>query len=95
MVSIPPYCYNLHEGKLLIRDDYTVEVVKDIFKRYLEGCGHDKIARYLTIKDIPTPSQVINKANAGLYWQGSTVKKILLNPHYVGDLAQVERQLQT
>ncbi|WP_255238353.1 recombinase family protein [Bacillus sp. 7705b] len=50
--------------------------------------GTWKIARYLTNKDIPTPSQVINKANAGLYWQGSTVKKILLNPHYVSDLEQ-------
>ncbi|WP_326100390.1 recombinase family protein [Bacillus haynesii] len=56
----------------MIRDDYTVSVVKDIFEKYIEGWGHDKIARYLTNNDIPTPSQVIGKANAGLYWQGST-----------------------
>ncbi|MEK3711176.1 recombinase family protein [Bacillus sp. FSL K6-1005] len=62
MGSIPPYDYNLHEGNLLIRDNYTVEVVRCIFKKYLEGWGHEKIARYLTNKDIPTPSQVINKA---------------------------------
>ncbi|WP_138417781.1 recombinase family protein [Aquibacillus sediminis] len=88
MGSIPPYGYNLNKGKLLIRGDYTVDIVRDIFDKYIEGWGHDKIARYLTNKDIPTPSQVIGKANAGVYWQGSTVKKILKNPHYVGDLVQ-------
>ncbi|KKB40009.1 MULTISPECIES: recombinase family protein [Bacillaceae] len=86
--SVPPYGYGLKDKKLIIRDDYTVSVVKDIFEKYLEGWGHDKIARYLTNNDIPTPSQVIGKANSGLYWQGSTVKKILKNPHYVGDLVQ-------
>ena len=86
--SIPPYGYALKDKKLIIRDDYTVSVVKDLFEKYLEGWGHDKIARYLTNNDIPTPSQVIGKANAGLYWQGSTIKKILKNPHYAGDLVQ-------
>ncbi|MGD6796263.1 recombinase family protein [Metabacillus indicus] len=88
MGSIPPYGYYLQEGKLAVRDDYTVDIVRDIYNKYLEGWGHDKIARYLTNSDFPTPSQVVGKANAGLYWQGSTVKKILQNPHYVGDLVQ-------
>ncbi|MFJ7978451.1 recombinase family protein [Peribacillus sp. NPDC096379] len=88
MGSIPPYGYHLQDGKLIIRGDYTVNVVHDIFNKYLEGWGHDKIARYLTKQDIPTPSQVVKKTNAGVYWQGSTVKKILQNPHYVGDLVQ-------
>ncbi|KAF0824767.1 recombinase [Cytobacillus firmus] len=86
--SIPPYGYELKDKRLVIRDDYTVDIVRDIFNKYLEGWGHDKIARYLTNRDIPTPSQVVGKSNAGLYWQGSTVKKILKNPHYVGDLVQ-------
>lgn len=88
MGSIPPYGYSILDGKLIVREDYTVNIVQDIFNKYLEGWGHDKIARYLTNNDIPTPSQVIGKAKAGLYWQGSTVKKILKNPHYVGDLVQ-------
>ncbi|KUP08951.1 recombinase [Bacillus coahuilensis p1.1.43] len=86
--SIPPYGYTIHKRQLLLRDDFTVDIVRDIFNKYLEGWGHDKIARYLTKRDIPTPSQVVGKANAGLYWQGNTVKKILQNPHYVGDLVQ-------
>ncbi|GIN63673.1 hypothetical protein J27TS8_36660 [Robertmurraya siralis] len=76
------------KGNYLFRDDYTVDIVHEIFDKYLEGWGHDKIARYLTNRDIPTPSKLIEKANAGLYWQGSTVKKILKNSHYVGDLVQ-------
>jgi len=86
--SIAPYGYKLQDGKLIIRDDYTVEVVREIFNKYLEGWGHDKIARYLTKKKVPTPAQVAGKSNAGLYWQGTTIKKILSNPHYVGDLVQ-------
>lgn len=86
--SVPPYGYELKDKKLIIRNDYTVDIVREIFNKYLEGWGHDKIARYLTNNDIPTPSQVIGKANAGLYWHGSTVKKILKNPHYAGDLVQ-------
>ncbi|WP_268871137.1 recombinase family protein [Halalkalibacterium ligniniphilum] len=78
MGSIPPYGYKLHKGQLLLRNDYTVDIVGEIFDKYLEGWGHDKIARYLTNRDIPTPSKLIKKANAGLYWQGSTVKKILI-----------------
>ncbi|MCB5236865.1 recombinase family protein [Niallia circulans] len=86
--SIPPYGYELKAKRLVIRDDFTVGIVRDIFSKYLEGWGHDKIARYLTNKDIPTPSQVVGKSKVSLYWQGSTVKKILKNPHYVGDLVQ-------
>ncbi|MGI8372204.1 recombinase family protein [Priestia megaterium] len=88
MGSIPPYGYSLQKGKLVIKTDYTVEVVRDIFDKYLQGWGHDKIASYLTEKDIPTPSRVAGKNNSSLYWQGSSIKTILQNPHYVGNLVQ-------
>ncbi|CAH1213205.1 hypothetical protein PAECIP111893_03647 [Paenibacillus plantiphilus] len=55
---------------------------------YLEGKGFDAIARTLTREGCPTPAQVIGKKNAGLYWQGTSIKKILTNPHYVGELVQ-------
>lgn len=83
-----PYGYTVHDGKLIRRDDYTVDVVRDIYSKYLEGWGHDKIARYLSNKQLPTPSTVLGKSNASLYWQGTSVKRILQNPHYVGDLVQ-------
>jgi site-specific DNA recombinase len=37
---------------------------------------------------IPTPSQICGKANAGDKWHRSSVKKILMNPHYTGALVQ-------
>lgn len=86
--SHAPYGYAVHDGKLIMREDYTVGVVRDIFSKYLEGWGHDKIARYLSNKLLPTPSTVLGKSNASLHWGGTSVKKILQNPHYVGDLVQ-------
>ncbi|MEC0245648.1 recombinase family protein [Paenibacillus chitinolyticus] len=59
-----------------------------MFRMYLDGKGFDSIARTLTREGCPTPAQVIGKKNAGLYWQGTSIKKILNNPHYVGDLVQ-------
>ncbi|WP_081666922.1 recombinase family protein [Paenibacillus pinihumi] len=59
-----------------------------IYRMYREGKGFDAIARTLTREGVPTPAQVIGKKNAGQYWQGSSIKLILSNPHYVGDLVQ-------
>ncbi len=86
--SIPPYGYELKKGKLFIRIDDTPNVVKRIFRMYLEGIGFDAIARTLTREGYPTPAQIAGKKNAGQYWHGSSIKCILSNPHYVGDLVQ-------
>ncbi|WP_027093534.1 recombinase family protein [Cohnella thermotolerans] len=86
--SVPPYGYRLQNGKLILAEDETLSNVKRIFRMYLEGKGFDAIARTLTREGCPTPAQVVGKKNAGLYWQGTSVKKILTNPHYVGDLVQ-------
>lgn len=86
--SIPPYGYRLQNSHLVVADDGTPDVVKHIFQMYLEGKGFDAIARMLTHEDVPTSSQVVGKKNAGMYWHGSSVKKILQNPHYIGDLVQ-------
>nr|WP_278430032.1 recombinase family protein [Brevibacillus laterosporus] len=86
--SVPPYGYRLQSGKLILAEDDTPNNVKRIFRMYLDGKGFDAIARTLTREGCPTPAQVVGKKNAGLYWQGTSVKKILTNPHYVGDLVQ-------
>jgi site-specific DNA recombinase len=86
--SVPPYGYRLNNGKLIIAEDDTPNVVRRIFRMYLEGKGFDAISRTLTREEYPTPAQVIGKANAGQYWHGSSIKVILSNPHYVGDLVQ-------
>ncbi|CAI9393029.1 MULTISPECIES: recombinase family protein [Bacillaceae] len=86
--SNAPYGYKVIDKKLVLAGDYTPEVVKSIFDLYLCGKGFDSIARSLSKKGYPTPSQVAQKSNAGRYWHGSTIKTILTNPHYTGDLVQ-------
>ncbi|MEH7237899.1 recombinase family protein [Bacillus sp. JJ1562] len=84
--SNPPYGYEVRQGKLFIRSDNTPNVVRRIFNEYLSGSGRDKIARRLYNEGIPTPADVAGKTNAGDKWNDSTLRLILTNPHYVGDL---------
>lgn len=86
--SIPPYGYRLENKALYLADDGSPEIVRYIYSEYINGVGFDKIARSLSKRGIPTPSTVAQKSNASKYWHGSTVKKILSNLHYVGDLVQ-------
>lgn len=86
--SIPPYGYRVDNKRLFLRDDETCEAVKLIYQFYLRGIGIDSIARRLDEKGYPTPGKVAQKKDAGLYWHGSSVKGILQNPHYTGDMVQ-------
>jgi DNA invertase Pin-like site-specific DNA recombinase len=86
--SIPPLGYKAVKGKLYVKDDFTPDLVKRIFKDYISGKGFDHIARDLTAEGIPTPGQIAGRSNAGENWQGSAIRKILENPHYTGDLVQ-------
>ncbi len=86
--SNPPYGYKVCDGKLFIRDDHTPQIVKRIYMDYLSGKGFDRIARELYNQGYPTPAQIASKKNANDKWQGSSVRQILSNPHYTGDLVQ-------
>lgn len=86
--SNPPYGYEVQEGKLYVKDDNTPKIVRRIFDEYLAGNGRDSIARRLYNEGIPTPAEIAEKKNAGDKWNDSTIKLILINPHYAGDLVQ-------
>lgn len=88
--SIPPYGYykDKKTQKLHIKDDETPNVVRRIFNEYISGKGFYTIAKELTNDGIATPRKVLRKGNAAEYWQGSTVRLILENRHYAGDLVQ-------
>lgn len=86
--SIPPYGYYVENGILKVRVDSTPDVVRRIFNSYLLGKGFDRIARELLEDDLPTPSEIAGKRNASSLWHGSTVRKILENQHYIGNLVQ-------
>lgn len=86
--SVPPYGYEVRKGKLHLRNDNTPDVVRRIFNEYLNGSGRESIGRRLYNEGIPTPAEVAGKKNAGDKWNDSTIKLILTNPHYTGDLVQ-------
>ncbi|MHA6261150.1 recombinase family protein [Sporosarcina sp. CAU 1771] len=86
--SNPPYGYHSDQGKLIIREDETPEVVRRIYRKYLAGKGMDSIAKVLTTEKVATPSQIAKKSNASNLWHASTIKNILNNRHYCGDLVQ-------
>ena len=86
--SIPPYGYCCIEGKLYIRDGESPKVVQRIFNDYISGKSAEDIAKNLTEENIVTPSQLSNKKNASHKWHASTIRKILVNQHYIGNLVQ-------
>ncbi|TMW71158.1 recombinase family protein [Alteribacter natronophilus] len=88
MGANPPYGYQVVSKTLVPANDHKSEVVRRIFRMYLSGMGFDSIARTLSNEGLPTPAKEAGKRNAGRFWQGSTIRKILTNPHYTGDLVQ-------
>lgn len=63
---------------LVLSDDERVQVVKDIFSMCLDGVGFASIAACLNERGIPGPLRQL--------WGHTTVKAILENPTYRGDL---------
>ncbi|MDF2787668.1 MAG: recombinase family protein [Neobacillus sp.] len=86
--SNPPYGYFIKDKKLNPRNDETVEAVKKIFSLYIQGVGFESIARKMDEAGYPTPACIAAKKNAGQFWHGSSIKTMLKNPHYTGDLVQ-------
>jgi len=69
--------YRLFDGKLYIIPE-EAEVVKTIFIDYLSGMGVNAIAKKLNKAGIPT--------KRGSAWCGGTLRKILRNEKYSGDM---------
>ncbi|WHY01361.1 recombinase family protein [Neobacillus sp. DY30] len=93
--SNPPYGYKVVNKQLVVGDTSTVETVKAIFRLYLQGKGIESIAKEMDKRKYPTPATIAQKKNAGQFWHGTTVKLILQNPHYVGDLVQCRSQTRS
>jgi len=88
VASVAPYGYIKKNKKLYIRGDETTKIVKEIYSKYLNGWGVEKIAKDLTNRGISTSGQISGRKNAGQFWHGSTIKLILSNPHFTGNLVQ-------
>ena len=81
----------------LIIDEEAAEVVRTIFRKFLEVMGTMQIADYLSEQKIPIPSDY-NKRNRGNksitygLWAQSTVRFILSNEIYTGTVVQGKRK---
>lgn len=99
-----PYGFEKAESDChkLVVDRVTAPIVEKIFSLYLEGLGLSAICRQLNEENIPTPSHYArltgkvkheNLVGNGA-WQTHTIKKILTNETYVGDLVQGKTEYQ-
>ena len=94
-----PYGYKKDpENKYhLVIDEEAAEVVRTVFRMFLEGYGTMQIADYLSEQKIPIPSDY-NKRNRGTksisygLWPQSTVRFILSNEVYTGTVVQGKRK---
>ena len=93
-----PYGYILNKQQIFEVVPTEAEVIRTIFKLYLDGWGYKKIANYLTDNNVPTPrmSECERRAAAGepvrrrarAAWAIVTVQGLLDNDFYIGTLRQ-------
>lgn len=76
-ISYPPYGYDYVDGEMVVNKEQA-EVVKLIFSEVLSGKGTQKIAEELIQRGIPT--------KRGGKWTSTTIRGILSNEKYVGDV---------
>lgn len=95
--SIPPYGYKLsktEKGKLVI-DEYSADIVREIFQMYSNGHGSIDIMNYLNKKEILNPSSYRKtnyKKKKSSEWNQITILAILKNQAYIGNTVQNKRR---
>lgn len=95
--SIPPYGYKLSEtekGKLEI-DNYSADIVREIFKMYAQGHGSIDIMNHLNKKGILNPSsyhQTKYKKKPSNKWNQITILSMLRNQVYIGNTVQNKKR---
>ena len=93
----PPFGYMKDENDRnhLIINKEEVVIVKKIFSLFLKGHSINYIANYLSKQNIPTPSIIRGKkskyASFGI-WSPITIKNILTNELYTGNMVQNRRK---
>lgn len=84
--SFAPYGYDKVGKRLVVSEDGSAETVRRIFNLYQQGIGMQSIANLLTDEKVPPPAERQSRANSSMFWHLSTIRKILTNPVYTGDL---------
>ena len=90
-----------NKNKLVI-DEYASEVVKRVFTMYAQGIGKQSIAKILNAEGILCPSEYkklngenyknCNRLEKTSYWTYSTIKVMLQNELYIGNMVQGKRR---
>ncbi|WP_298018614.1 stage V sporulation T C-terminal domain-containing protein [uncultured Dysosmobacter sp.] len=97
-ICAAPYGYIVNKRQEFEIVPTEAEVVREIFRLYIDGWGYKKIAGYLTGQGIPTPRMAERqrkeaagedcKRRAKPVWAIVTVQGILDNDFYIGTLRQ-------
>lgn len=89
------YLKSLEDRHRIVADPKAAPVVRDMFAWRAEGLSYKNIARRLTEKKIPSPSQyryemgLVKKPRfADMPWKAAAVKHILENEVYLGHIVQ-------
>ena len=95
MGGIPVFGYKKdpNDKHKLIIDEEAAKIVRDIFAKYLELQSQGGVMRYLTDSKIPIPEVYKGtrrgiKAKHPYEWNYHTVRTILRNQMYIGDMVQ-------
>lgn len=101
--SFPPYGYLKdpnNKNKLLI-DKNTYNIIKKIFDLRILGYSYHKIAKYLDEKNISSPYKYFfeigilkNDKFKNTKWNKTTIKNILENEVYIGNIVQAKTKKQ-
>lgn len=97
--AFAPYGYakdTLNKNKLVI-DEEAADNVKRIYELYVSGTSMSEIVRIFNREKILTPTEYKNQVQNLTYvnvwakfgvWRLETIKRILTNPTYIGNMAQ-------
>jgi len=90
----PPFGYKIdpNDKNHLILDNLEAPIVKRIFKLFNNGIRISNIKDILNNENVPTFSITRNRNNINGIWTTTTIKKILQNRLYTGDMIQNRRQ---
>ena len=97
-ICAAPYGYVVNKRQEFEVVPTEAEIVREIFRLYIDGWGYKKIANHLTDQGIPTPRMVERdrkeaageeyKRTAKPAWAIVTVQGIIDNDFYIGTLRQ-------
>ena len=94
-----PYGYEKDSNNKfhLVINEKEAEIVKRVFRLYLEGNGLTRFAQILTKDGVPVPGESRNigkTRKTALYssWKQTTIRRILDNRVYLGELVQFKRR---